>query len=130
MVNAETSIFLSVGVLLFPWDDSRGSGSTSINVLIFSYCSEAIISINVCSIQETLRRGKDNAPKVAGKLNLGSMWLSKEFHHLCPPTIIYMSVCACMPALPGISCSLLEVRLLARGAENLHLVIAEILFLL
>lgn len=53
---------------------------------------------NVCSIQETLRRGKDNAPKVAGKLSLGSTWLSKEFHHLCVHPQLYMCVCVCMHA--------------------------------
>ena len=60
--------------------------------------------MNVCSIQETLRRGKDNAPEVAGKLNLGCTWLSKEFQHLS--VCLYTDICVCMYVLQGLSCSL------------------------
>lgn len=61
---------------------ARGTGSTDVSVWTFSYYSEVgCFNQMFFSIQEAIRRGKDNAPEVAGKLNLGCTWLRKEFHH-------------------------------------------------
>lgn len=92
----------SFGVLSFLWAESQGYRCECFNFLLLFWSS--LFQLNIYSVQEALRRGKDNASKVAGKLSSGCTWLSKEFQHLS--VCLFTDICVCMCLLQGLKCSL------------------------